>query len=351
MHKLKSLLIVTLLFYSVAQARTIPTAVQNEAPKPAQETPELIEAHKLSAEAVKLYNRRKFDEALPLAKRVVELREKVLGKDDKLIGDAYNNLGAIYMGKKDYRESESAFRKALEIYQKNLGENSPKLLFTISNLGWATYANANLVGAKELFKRSVTINEVNSGQESAAVIQPLYTLAEFCQRTGQYDEAVAYYKRVLAVMEKAGAVNKELAYVAERCACVLTISKKPEEAVEFRNRARALHAPPKSAAPQPLPNPEDLVIPNNLGGLIVGNATYRAEPAYPAAAKQARISGAVIVEVTINEEGKVIGSRALCGHDALSPAAEAARQLLFKPTILSGQPTKAIGTITFNFNL
>jgi protein TonB len=40
------------------------------------------------------------------------------------------------------------------------------------------------------------------------------------------------------------------------------------------------------------------------------------------------------------------------GHPLLrDPAVNAARGWRFKPTLLSGQPVKVVGTITFNFSL
>jgi protein TonB len=62
--------------------------------------------------------------------------------------------------------------------------------------------------------------------------------------------------------------------------------------------------------------------------------------------------GAVVVEVTIDENGSVIAASAISGHPLLKDAAvSAARRWKFKPTKLSGQPVKVIGTITFNFQM
>jgi len=93
--------------------------------------------------------------------------------------------------------------------------------------------------------------------------------------------------------------------------------------------------------------------PANVVGLVLqGHATFRAEPAYPAAAKHAGTSGAVIVEVTVDETGTVLDARAVCGPDLLvEPSLNAARRWRFTPTLVDGQPTKVIGTITFKFHL
>src|SRR6185295_12041608 len=53
------------------------------------------------------------------------------------------------------------------------------------------------------------------------------------------------------------------------------------------------------------------------GGVFQGSAVRRVEPVYPPLAKAARISGAVVVEVTVDEQGVVFAARALSGHPLL----------------------------------
>jgi TonB family protein len=88
------------------------------------------------------------------------------------------------------------------------------------------------------------------------------------------------------------------------------------------------------------------------GGVLQGEAIKRVEPQYPLTAKSNLVSGTVVVEVTVDEEGNVIDARTLSGHNLLQDAAKtAARGWKFKPTLLSGLPVKVIGTISFNFHL
>lgn len=66
----------------------------------------------------------------------------------------------------------------------------------------------------------------------------------------------------------------------------------------------------------------------------------------------ARTTGAVVVEVTVDEAGKVIAAQAISGPAELRKASEqAARGWTFRPTSLSGMAVQVIGTLTFNFNL
>jgi TonB family protein len=88
------------------------------------------------------------------------------------------------------------------------------------------------------------------------------------------------------------------------------------------------------------------------GGVLNGKADKRVQPTYPAVARAAGASGAVSVEVNVDEAGNVASARAISGHPLLQQAAvDAARQWTFKPTTLEGKPVRVAGTITFSFML
>jgi len=75
-------------------------------------------------------------------------------------------------------------------------------------------------------------------------------------------------------------------------------------------------------------------------------------PSYPPIARQTRTQGTVIVQVLIDEEGKVILAKATSGHVLLVPAAQtAALRARFSPTVLGDQKVKVQGVITYNFVL
>lgn len=87
-------------------------------------------------------------------------------------------------------------------------------------------------------------------------------------------------------------------------------------------------------------------------GVVNGMATYLPKPVYSALAKAARASGVVTVQVLIDEHGKVVSARALSGNALLlRESVQAAYQARFTPTLLSQQPVKVSGVITYNFVL
>jgi len=105
------------------------------------------------------------------------------------------------------------------------------------------------------------------------------------------------------------------------------------------------------APPPPPPPPAKKEPPKTIsGGVLNGKAVSLPKPAYPAAARAVRASGSVTVQVLIDEQGRVVSATAAGGHPLLQAAAvAAARQARFSPTLLSGQPVKVSGVITYNF--
>jgi protein TonB len=104
--------------------------------------------------------------------------------------------------------------------------------------------------------------------------------------------------------------------------------------------------PPPAAvtrAPKPLLKPVS-------GGVLNGRAILLPKPVYPQVAKSSRATGLVVVEVVIDETGKVISAKAVDGPQMLRMAAvQAAQGARFSPTMLSGLPVKVTGQINYNF--
>ena len=98
-----------------------------------------------------------------------------------------------------------------------------------------------------------------------------------------------------------------------------------------------------------MPTPSD-TYPSNTktvsGGILNEKAVELPQPVYPPAARAAKASGMVIVQVTINEKGEVTSANAISGHPLLKASAvQAARGAKFP----SGA-TKISGLLTYKFS-
>lgn len=103
--------------------------------------------------------------------------------------------------------------------------------------------------------------------------------------------------------------------------------------------------PPVNSTPKPLMKPVS-------GGVLNGSAISLPAPSYPEVARRMRAAGVVVVDVVIDENGKVISARAVSGNTILRDVAvQAAYRARFSPTKLSGLPVKVAGSINYNFAL
>ena len=103
----------------------------------------------------------------------------------------------------------------------------------------------------------------------------------------------------------------------------------------------------------PPPAPRQSTPPVRVGGTIrAPRKIHHVAPVYPAIAQSARITGVVILEAIIAEDGTVGMVTLLRSVRFLDDAAvEAVRQWRFTPTLLNGQPVPVIMTVTVSFGL
>jgi protein TonB len=111
--------------------------------------------------------------------------------------------------------------------------------------------------------------------------------------------------------------------------------------------------PPHVVRPTPTPTPARPSGPVRLSSsVLVSKAINKPAPPYPPLAKVAGVQGSVSVQVLIDEQGRVVSAKPANGHPLLVQAAvQAAYTATFTPTLLSGQPIKVTGVITYNFVL
>jgi len=113
--------------------------------------------------------------------------------------------------------------------------------------------------------------------------------------------------------------------------------------------APGLLPPPPPPAPQADANGQRIRVGGNVQA---ANILKKVTPAYPSAAKAARIQGTVSYTAIIGKDGTIIDLQVISGHPLLVEAStDAVRQWVYKPTLLNGQPVEIITQIDVNFTL
>ncbi len=105
--------------------------------------------------------------------------------------------------------------------------------------------------------------------------------------------------------------------------------------------------------PPPPPPPPAPRTPVRVGGKILApELIHRVEPVYPAPAAQAHVTGLVILEATVNEQGEVAKVVVLRSHKLLEQAAiDAVKQWRYRPLLLNGSAQSFVLTVTLNFSI
>ncbi len=102
-------------------------------------------------------------------------------------------------------------------------------------------------------------------------------------------------------------------------------------------------AVPKVAAPQRVRVSQ---------GVSAGLLVRKVNPTYPPLARQARISGTVILRAVIGKDGSIQNLSLVSGHPMLAPAAiDAVKQWKYKPYLLNGEPVEVDTEVQVNFTL
>lgn len=110
-------------------------------------------------------------------------------------------------------------------------------------------------------------------------------------------------------------------------------------------------APPPP--PPPPPPPAAPKGPVRIGGNIQAPALVkRVEPTYPEIALVAKVTGLVILEATVGQDGSVESVRVLRSVKFLDQAAvDAVKQWKYSPLVLNGVPTPFVLSVTLSFSV
>jgi TonB family protein len=320
------------------------------------------ESSRLTAQVLELYKQGKYAEAIPLAKRVLEI-EQAAAPDQPTVATALANLAELYFQKGADGDSEKLFQRAWLIYQTHRLK-TPVVSNALERLAQLAFKRGKYGDAVKLLEQSLSIREVSFGKESIPVADTLHEIANVHHANRKLDKAEPLYLRSIKIKEQVlGRAHANTVNAMRDYAC-LSIRNNPlfgapknddrdhelsEGETEERSiRARAqcwLYGFEKDCDTKPEKKPGKFL------EVINGKAVKLAQPPYPGAARNLRISGRVYVAVRIDEAGAVEAATPVCGgHPLLNGAGvEAARASKFTPTLLSGTAVKVTGLIIYNF--
>ena len=163
----------------------------------------LQEARRSYEKHLELYRAGKYDEALPLVERALEIRKKLLGPEHHDVAAAILGLATLYRDKGEYAKAEPLYRQGLDILEKALGPDHPDVARAINNLAIHYWHKGDYASAESLCQRALVVWEKTLGPDHPEAALTLNNLAITYYKKGQYEKAGQLYRRVLSIWEKA----------------------------------------------------------------------------------------------------------------------------------------------------
>lgn len=318
---------------------TAPLCAQNKQGSANPASADLALAREINAEVVRLFQNRKYKDALPLAKRVVQIREPLQPPDHEELRSGWRNLAEIDIALEKYEDAETVFKKLIKSFQN---ASDPRLVELFQRLGLSEFVQRKYQNAEGSYKRAVEIAEANFGPQSQEAIDAIDFLAQAYQARGDYEKAEPLFLRVhqFYTNKRSAIPNPRANDAFDRYSCTLRKLGKEKELEDLeKQRVQAYRIEG---------GPSSKFISDQK--VLRGMAISMPKPAYTPAARAEHAHGLVIVQVIIDETGKVIFACGIKGHRLLVDVSEkAAYGARFTPTKLSGQPIRVIGLLTYNF--
>ena len=184
---------------------------------------------------------KRYDEAEPLYKQVIQIDEQSLGPDHPGLASDLTNLALLYNSQGKFQESLPLLERALTIYRRAYGDNNLAVVDCKLNLASTYDRLGQSQKAEDLYKQALESSQSTGGPGKFIEAKILNKLAYFYFKQSRFAEADAIYIKALAATESAMGVNSRL--VAATCqdyARVLRAQGKAAEATTYQNRARQI---------------------------------------------------------------------------------------------------------------
>src|SRR5271157_3721739 len=157
----------------------------------------------LNQQVTQLIAQGKYQEAIPIAERAVEVAKRLHGLEHPDMATSLNNLAELYQVMGEYAKAEPLYQEALRIWQKILGPDHPDTATCLNNLAELYRAMGEYAKAEPLYQEALRIRQKVLGPEHPDTATSLNNLAELYQDLGGYAKAEPLLQEALRIRQKA----------------------------------------------------------------------------------------------------------------------------------------------------
>jgi len=179
------------------------------------------------------------DKALEFNLKALSMREKAEGKMSENTAQSLNNLGSIYISKKDYPKALEYLTQSLETYQKLKGEKHKMVAIASNGVGVAQLKMKNYEKSLSYFNKSLAIREQLFGKDSKDLAPVLNNIANiYYEYYKENKKALEFYQRSIAISEKSWGADITITY--QNIANIYSEMGEYDKAIEYLNKTIAV---------------------------------------------------------------------------------------------------------------
>lgn len=141
-------------------------------------------------------------QAMPVITRALAIREGVLGPDHLNTAASTCNLAELYLSSYRFKEAEALFRRCLRIREKVLGTDHPLTALSLNGLARAYTANAKFPAAESFLLRALAIQKKALGPEHLDTADTLDSLGALYNAYFASKQAEPLIRQALSIREK-----------------------------------------------------------------------------------------------------------------------------------------------------
>ncbi len=156
----------------------------------------------LSAYAYFLFGYAKYEKAIDIYIRDIQICEDLYGKEHADTATSYNNIGLVYYNLGNYSKGLEYSFSALKIFEKVFGKEHPATASAYNNIGLVYFVSGDCSKAQEYIYKALTIREKVVGKEHPDTATLYGNVGFVCLRLGDYSKAQEYNHKALKIREK-----------------------------------------------------------------------------------------------------------------------------------------------------
>lgn len=186
---------------------------------------------------------KRYDQALPLYKRALDIYRREFGPEHSVVAQAMNNTAGTYRRLHQCQSAEALLGQARAIQEKTLDRSAPDIGMTLTNEADCKSDEKRYAEAEVLYNQALKILSDKLGSESQDLAVTLDGLAIALREQGKFAESEAIFKRDLAIREKSlGPNHPRIADTLEEYAHLLRKMNREADAASVEQRASAIRS-------------------------------------------------------------------------------------------------------------